>query len=129
MDEEDVFMNVPVDISRTILHTRRLVLRPWRRDDLDDLFAYASVDGVGQMAGWKPHSDISESEGILDMFIREKKTFALEYENHVIGSLGIENYDEKRFPEFAEQKAREIGFVLAKPYWGNGLVNYPPLRT
>ena len=48
-------MNVPIDISNVILKTPRLILRPWREDDLDDLYTYARVDGVGQMAGWTPH--------------------------------------------------------------------------
>ena len=48
-------MNTEIDISNVTLHTDRMILRPWRQTDLDDLYAYASVDGVGQMAGWKPH--------------------------------------------------------------------------
>ena len=54
-------MNVPIDISEVILTTERLTLRPWRLSDLDDFFEYASVDGVGQMAGWKPHENKEES--------------------------------------------------------------------
>lgn len=45
-------MNTEIDISNVTLHTDRMILRPWRQADLDDLYAYASVDGVGQMAGW-----------------------------------------------------------------------------
>ena len=37
-------------------------------------------------------------------------------------TLGIEEYDEERFPELAEKKCREIGFVLAKEHWGKGLM-------
>ena len=115
-------MNAEIDVSHVILKTERLILRPWRETDLDDLYAYASVDGVGQMAGWKPHENREESKMILDLFIREKKTFALEYNGRVIGSLGIEKYREDRFPEFAEKKCREIGYVLARDYWGQGLM-------
>ncbi len=115
-------MNVPIDITNITLHTDRLVLRPWKQSDLDDLYEYASVDGVGQMAGWLPHRNKEESQKILNMFIEEKKTFALEYQGKVIGSLGIEKYDEKRFPELADRKCREIGYVLAKEYWGRGLM-------
>ena len=94
-------MNTEIDISNVTLHTGRMILRPWRQTDLDDLYAYASVDGVGQMAGWKPHESKEESQIILDMFIGHKKTFALEYQGKVIGSLGIEQYNEDHFPEFA----------------------------
>ena len=115
-------MNTEIDISNVTLHTDRMILRPWRQTDLDDLYAYASVDGVGQMAGWKPHESKEESQKILDMFIGHKKTFALEYQGKVIGSLGIEQYNEDHFPEFADKKCREIGYVLSKEYWGQGLI-------
>ena len=115
-------MNTVINVRNTVLRTERLLLRPWRRSDLEELYTYASVDGVGQMAGWKPHESREESEKILDMFIRQKKTFALEYHGRVIGSLGIEEYNEDHFPEFADKKCREIGYVLSKEYWGQGLM-------
>ena len=115
-------MNTKIDVSNTVLRTERLTLRPWRRSDLDDLYTYASVDGVGQMAGWKPHESKEESQKILDMFVGHKKTFALEYQGSVIGSLGIEEYDGDHFPEFADKQCREIGFVLSKEHWGQGLM-------
>ena len=115
-------MNAPVDISNTVLYTERLILRPWRQDDLEDFYEYASVDGVGQMAGWLPHKNMDESKMILDDFIKGKKIFALEYEGKAIGSLGIEEYNEEKFPELKDKKCREIGYVLAKPYWGRGLM-------
>lgn len=115
-------MNTTIDISNVTLKTNRMVIRPWRQPDLDDFYEYASVDGVGQMAGWRPHKNKAESQTILDMFIAEKKTFALEYEEKVIGSLGIECYNEKQFPELSEYRGREIGYVLSKAYWGHGLM-------
>ena len=115
-------MNVEIDISKTILQTQRLLLRPWKKEDLDDFYVYASVDGVGQMAGWKPHENKEESQKILDHFIEGKRTFALEYEGKVIGSLGIEKYDEEKFPELTDIRCREIGYVLSKDYWGQGLM-------
>ena len=115
-------MNAPIDITGTALRTRRLLLRPWEEKDLEDFYAYASVDGVGQMAGWTPHKDREESRGILRRFIDSKRTFALEYEGRAVGSLGIEMYDEDRFPELAGLKCREIGYVLSKEHWGRGLM-------
>lgn len=94
-------MNQAIDISGIILNTERLVLRPWKESDLEDLFEYASVDGVGQMAGWPPHKSIEESRKRLDRFISNKKTFALEYQGKVIGSCGLVDYNEKHYPELA----------------------------
>lgn len=115
-------MNAPIDISQIKLTTPRLILRPWKESDLQDLYAYASVDGVGQMAGWLPHKNMEESKEILTRFIEGKRVFALEYQGKVIGSLGIEQYHEKDYPELDSLRGREIGYVLSKAYWGNGLM-------
>lgn len=115
-------MNKPIDISKVILNTERLVLRPWRQSDLQDFYEYARVDGVGQMAGWLPHENIEKSKEILNHFIENKKTFALQYGNKVIGSLGVESYKEDAFPELDQLRGRSIGYVLSKDYWGRGLM-------
>ena len=122
-------MNVPIDISSTVLHTERLTLRPWRESDVDDFYEYASVDGVGQNAGWLPHESIDKSREILQKFIEGKKVFALEYEGKAVGSLGVEKYDEEAFPEYARLRCRELGFVLAKPLWGRGLMAEAVMRV
>ena len=59
---------------------------------------------------------------ILGSFIKHKKTFALEYMGKVIGSLGIEEYSEENYPELDALQGREIGYVLSKAYWGQGLM-------
>ena len=115
-------MNKQIDITGVVLTTDRLTLRPWRESDLNDFYEYASVDGVGQMAGWNPHRNLEESKAILSSFIQNKKTFALEYQGKVVGSLGIEKYDEKNYPELNDRQGREIGYVLSKEYWGRGLM-------
>ncbi len=115
-------MNKKIDISEMMIKTERLLLRPWRYTDLQDFNEYASVDGVGQMAGWLPHKNMDESKAILKMFIEEKKTFAIEHDGKVIGSLGIEEYDEDKLSEFKEKYGREIGYVLSRDYWGKGLM-------
>ena len=115
-------MNKQIDITGVVLTTDCLTLRPWRESDLNDFYEYASVDGVGQMAGWNPHRNVEESKTILNSFIRHKKTFALEYQGKVIGSLGIEQYCEENYPELGALQGREIGYVLSKAYWGQGLM-------
>ena len=115
-------MNAPIDVTGVELRTDRLTLRPWKQEDLMDFFEYASVDSVGQMAGWLPHKTIQDSQKILDSFISKKKTFALDYQGKAIGSLGIEEYDERECPELDKRSARALGFVLSKDYWGRGLM-------
>ena len=115
-------MNVPVDITNVVLKTDRLILRPWRESDLNDFYTYARVDGVGQMAGWNPHRNVEESKTILSHFIEGKHVFALEHQGKVIGSLGVEAYSEENYPELDALQGRELGYVLSKAYWGQGLM-------
>lgn len=115
-------MNAPIDVSNIRIETQRLILRPWAMTDLNDLWEYASVPGVGEAAGWNHHKSIEESQMILNSFMKHKKTFALELKENgkVIGSLGLEEMDPD--PESADKLGREIGYVLAKDYWGRGLM-------
>ena len=66
-------MNEKIDISNVMLKTNRLILRPWRLEDVDDFYEYAKVDGVCQMAGWLPHENKEKSLMILNMFIEKKR--------------------------------------------------------
>lgn len=116
-------MNAEIDITGIVLKTDRLVLRPFSIDDLDDFYEYAKVDGVGQMAGWLPHKNKEESARILRSFIENKKDFAIVLDGKVIGSLGIKKYGlEEKLTEFDGYQGREIGYVLSKDFWGQGLM-------
>lgn len=117
-------MTADVDISNVILQTPRLRLRPWRESDLADFYAYASVEGVGEMAGWAHHSSPDISRTILEMFIREKKTFAIELKESgaVIGSIGLE-VPEYLDDSFSHLRGREVGYVLSRDHWGRGLMS------
>ena len=118
-------MNAPFDITGIVIETERLILREFNESDLDDFFEYASVEGVGERAGWYHHKTKMVSKEILKLFIEEKKTFAVVFKenNKVIGSLGIEKYGrEESLSEFFNYKGREIGFVLSKDYWNKGLM-------
>ena len=59
---------------------------------------------------------------ILDNFINGKKTFALELDGKVIGSLGIETYNPEKYPDLELLHGRSIGYVLSKHYWGRGFM-------
>ena len=115
-------MNCEIDISFIELKTERLLLRPFRLGDLQDFFEYASVEGVGEMAGWSHHQNMLETLGILVRFIEGRKSFAIERNGKVIGSLGIEKYNEELFPQLDPYRGRELGFVLSRDYWGQGLM-------
>lgn len=118
-------MNAEFKVNNKIIETKRLILRAFTLSDLDDFYEYASVQGVGERAGWAHHKSKQESQEILKSFIAEDKTFAicLKKDGKVIGSLGVEKYGlEEKLTEFNGYLGREIGYVLAKPYWGNGIM-------
>lgn len=118
-------MNATFKINGKVLETQRLILREFNKNDLTDFYEYASVDGVGEMAGWSHHENIETTKEILNSFIKDNKVFAIVYKenNKVIGSLGVEKYGmEDKLDEFKNLYGREIGYVLSKDYWGKGLM-------
>jgi ribosomal-protein-alanine N-acetyltransferase len=104
------------------LETKRLILRDWQESDLNDLYEYAKVDGVGEMAGWKAHENIEVSKRILKDFIDKGDVYAavLKENGKVIGSLGI--HDRTMDKNYKADVQREIGYVLSKDYWGKGIM-------
>ena len=117
-------MNAQINISNVILETDRLILRAWEITDLDDFFEYASVEGVGEKAGWEHHKSKDKSLEILKMFIEEKKVFAivLKENQKVIGSIGIEELSEELDKDLDNLLGRELGYVLNKDYWNKGIM-------
>ena len=117
-------MNAQINISNVILETDRLILRAWEITDLDDFFEYASVEGVGEKAGWEHHKSKDKSLKILKMFIEEKKVFAivLKENQKVIGSIGIEELSEELDKDLDNLLGRELGYVLNKDYWNKGIM-------
>jgi ribosomal-protein-alanine N-acetyltransferase len=117
-------MDIRVDVSGYTIETERLLLRPFNEADLADLYSYASVPGVGEMAGWPHHDSIETSKRILRSFIDEKEVFAVYHkaDRKVIGSLGLHYSWANEDDRYKNLKVKEIGYVLARDYWGQGLM-------
>ena len=100
------------------LETKRLILRLFQHEDLDDFYAYAKVEGVGERAGWFHHKSKEESLSVLESFMRKKDVYAivLKENNKVIGSIGLHAREES-------DNVLELGYVLSKAYWGQGLMS------
>lgn len=118
-------MNAQFRVSGLCIETERLLLRSFKQDDLEDFYEYASVEGVGEMAGWKHHESLSDSDSVLRSFVTDDQTFAIVFKenNKVIGSVGVDKYGmENALTEFNDYRGREIGYVLSRDYWGRGIM-------
>ena len=102
-----------------ILQTKRLILRPWREDDAEELYKYASDPEVGPPAGWPPHTSVENSREIIRTVLSAPETYAvcLKEDGKPIGSVGFHRND------LAEQDDEyELGYWIGKPFWGQGLI-------
>ena len=117
-------MKLTIDATKIVIETDRLVIRAFTESDLVDFNAYASVPGVGEMAGWQHHSSLETSTTILRALIDSKMVFALYHKamNKVIGSLGFHTSWADEDFRYKHLKTKEIGYVLAKDFWGQELM-------
>jgi ribosomal-protein-alanine N-acetyltransferase len=117
-------MDFPLNISKIKIKTERLLLRPFGRFDLKDFYEYASVPGVGEMAGWPHHTSKKTTKIVLRSFRESKEVFAIYHkaDKKVIGSIGLHYAWINKVPKYRNLKAKNIGYVLSKNYWGQGLM-------
>ncbi|MDR2821933.1 MAG: GNAT family N-acetyltransferase [Acholeplasmatales bacterium] len=102
------------------LETSRLILRSPKVSDAKDVFEYCRDTEVGPSAGWSPHKNIKETIEIIKKFKREQDVLLVYHkeDKKVIGSVGFHI----RNVEDYQRKTREIGYVLNREYWGEGLM-------
>jgi len=105
-----------------ILKTERLILRPWRETDADDLYQYAKDERVGPIAGWPPHKSVEESAEVIRTVFSQKWVFAvtLKEDDIIIGCVGLIIGANSNFPISEEEG--EISYWLGVPFWGKGLI-------
>lgn len=101
------------------IQTPRLLLRPFRLDDADDIYAYASDPEWGLfLAHEQPyerrHAEAFLAERVLAKW-RKNPAWAFEQEGRVVGGLSL---------WLARRNRRaEIGYELARWLWGRGLAS------
>ena len=96
-----------------MIETDRLILRPWREDDAEALYKYASDPAIGLVAGWPPHTSVENSLEIIRTVFSAPETYAvvLKETDEPVGCAA----------EMQTNEA-EIGYWIGKPYWGQGLI-------
>lgn len=101
-----------------ILQTRRLVLRPWERRDIDILPQIANDRRIWRnLRDGFPHPyDRACAEHFVSLCENGTlgHTFAIECEGHVMGGIGVHPFDD------VYRKTAEIGYWLGVASWGQG---------
>ena len=105
-----------------ILETARLILRPWHKDDAEDLYLYAQDPRVGPGAGWPPHTSVDNSRDIIRTVLSAPGTFAVvpKSTGRAAGSIGL-TLGLAGSLKLPSDEA-EIGFWIGTPFWGQGLI-------
>ncbi|MDE7176718.1 MAG: GNAT family N-acetyltransferase [Lachnospiraceae bacterium] len=101
-----------MDSKIFIAETGRLVLRRYKKEDLQDLFEYLSDKEVVEYEPYRPLT-LNETKENLEWRIGTEEMIAVELKDthKMIGNV----YMGKR-----EFEALEIGYVFNRNYWGHG---------
>ena len=105
------------------IETDRLILRRFRSEDAEDMYAnWASDPEVTRFLTWPTHSDVDVSKAVLADWIPKYKdggffNWAMEYKDtgKVIGNISV-----VRLIESID--AAEMGYCMSQAYWGQGLM-------
>lgn len=100
------------------IRTARLLLRPIQPRDAGAIFdAYASDPEVTRYLTWRPHRDRAETEAYIAHCLAPSspasRTYIILEEAVLRGAIDL------RMPE---RHGLEVGYVLARPAWGRGLM-------
>ena len=102
------------------LETKRLILRPWRLEDAEDMYELARDPDIGAGCGFEPHKNVEESREIARMFMNSRATFAVVPKDlgRVAGAAGLKLGDESSLG--SSENECDVGYWIGKPFWGNG---------
>ncbi|MBK5253365.1 MAG: GNAT family N-acetyltransferase [Peptostreptococcaceae bacterium] len=105
-----------------ILKTKRLVLRPWKETDAEELYKYASDPKIGPISGWPVHTSMDNSLEIIKNVLSKPEVYAvtLKGEDNAIGSIGLMIGDASNIK--LPDNEGEIGYWVGVPYWGRGIM-------
>ena len=106
--------------SLPILRTERLILRAPRTADAPDIFrAYAQDREVCRYLIWAPHQSVAETREFIRQCIEESSAgsrfpwvITSRTNDELLGMIELRVHGFKA----------DVGYVLARPFWGNGIV-------
>ena len=105
------------------IETHRLILRPFRMEDAEDMFGnWTSDPEVTRFLTWPTHSSIEATRWVLSDWMPRYENgdyfnWAIEWKETggVIGSIAVVKLDE-------EKESAEIGYCLGQAFWGRGIM-------
>ena len=103
-----------------VLKTERLILRPMRMRDAEDLFAYAQDPEVSRHVLWDTHETPRQTRSALRSALRQ-------YRSGAPGSFAIERRSDRRMIGTigfmwinCDHRSAEVGYSLARDCWNQG---------
>lgn len=102
------------------LETKRLLLREFKLNDAEDVFAFTKLSEVANSAGWPPYKSIAETTMRIKNFIDKQEVYAIELkeEKRVIGTIGV--HHTSFHSQVLKTNKRQIGFSIHPNYWNKG---------
>ena len=99
------------------MRTERLLLRPFRLTDVDDVYAYASDPQWGRFLPvpdpyLRKHAEEFVARTVIEPY--DMPTFAITLEDSVIGGINV-RVD-------VAKKTAEMGYSISRMHWGKGLM-------
>ena len=106
-----------------IIETHRLILRPFRIEDADDMYNnWASDPEVTRFLTWPVHTGVDVTRALLQAWIARYEdggsyNWAIELKEtgSVIGNISVVHTVE-------ELEQAEIGYCMGKAFWGRGIM-------
>ena len=105
-----------------VLTTQRLVLRPFRMEDAQDMFTnWASDPQVTRFLMWPTHTSMNVSQYVLNDWIPHYAEpdyyhWAITVDGHAIGSIAVVDHDDR------VGKAH-IGYCIGRNWWHMGIMS------
>ncbi|MDQ3740965.1 MAG: GNAT family N-acetyltransferase [Actinomycetota bacterium] len=104
---------------REPIQTERLTLRPFTEEDAEALFAVFREPEVGRWVGGA-HRTVDESRSLIARNLEHEREqgfamWAVDLGGELIGEAGVQ-----RLEKGGSDAPVEIGWVIARPHWGNG---------
>jgi [ribosomal protein S5]-alanine N-acetyltransferase len=97
-----------------LLHTKRLVLRPFSMEDIPAVYGWCSSLETTHYLFWHPHRDIGVTTRLVENWLRKKRNYswALDDGQGAIGELQLI----KDLPD----QGFELGYILREESWHQG---------